>query len=323
MNRPLLAGLGVAAFLASAGFPLATYSLTLALFGAAHVLYELRYVDRRFGPGLGRVIRWGMGLLLLGIVGLRAAGVWEWLPYDIRGPGELLLGAGLVGLALPALAGAGVGVTLVGVGLAGALVLAMIQAPLYAFLTLSVLHNFTPLGFLAERLRGPDRIRALGVGALVFVGGPLCIASGLPARWLGGLVSAEWTMLPTGPLSAHLGTYLPRGWFDSPRAADLFGGIVFAQCMHYVAVIYVLPRLGAGREPDDIVARPGRDRPIVPWPRSGLFLVGVIVATLPLLAFYAVDFAEARALYAIAASVHAWIEIPILLLALAAAYTEG
>ena len=59
--------------------PLLVYSLTLATFGAAHVLSELRYVDRRFGRGLGipRVVF--MGLMLAGAVAARSGGVFGFI----------------------------------------------------------------------------------------------------------------------------------------------------------------------------------------------------------------------------------------------------
>ena len=51
------------------------YSLTLATFGAAHVLAELRYVDRRFGRRLGIPYVATLAPLLAGAVAARAAGV--------------------------------------------------------------------------------------------------------------------------------------------------------------------------------------------------------------------------------------------------------
>jgi hypothetical protein len=54
--------------IAAVAAPLLVYSLTLAMFGAAHVLSELRYVDRRFGRGLGLPYAAVMGALLAGAV---------------------------------------------------------------------------------------------------------------------------------------------------------------------------------------------------------------------------------------------------------------
>ena len=81
--------------------------------------------------------------------------------------------------------------------------------------------------------------------------------------------------------------------------AFLFSAVVFAQCMHYAAVIHVLPRLGVTAE--------GVSRS---W-AIGLGLMGALT----LMAF-AGDFFMSRKIYGLFAAVHAWIEVPILLAAL-------
>ena len=171
------------------------------------------------------------------------------------------------------------------------------EAPLTTMVALSALHNFTPLGFFAEA--APRRW--LGIGALLFIGGPLLLASGLPFAALQsvGLIAPEWTLLPTGPLADHLGVYLPGEAQRAPWALYAFSGLVFAQVLHYGAVLHGLPRLaGEG----------GRTR----W-RVGLVLAAI--GALTLLAF-AFDFRGSRQLYGIAAAVHAWLEVPVLLAAL-------
>ena len=79
--------------------------------------------------------------------------------------------------------------------------------------------------------------------------------------------------------------------------------MVFAQCMHYAAVLHVLPRL-VGAPPSGS-------------PPSGApsFVLATVVLTLVLLALFAYDFKEGRSWYGLAAAVHAWVELPILLLA--------
>ena len=59
-----------AAFL-SVAFPLATYTLTLASFGLAHVLTELRYVNYRFHQRLNIDLQRKNVIMLLIIVNLR------------------------------------------------------------------------------------------------------------------------------------------------------------------------------------------------------------------------------------------------------------
>ena len=61
-----------AAFL-SVAFPLATYTLTLASFGLAHVLTEFRYVNSRFNQRLDIDLQRKIFVLILVIVNLRIA----------------------------------------------------------------------------------------------------------------------------------------------------------------------------------------------------------------------------------------------------------
>ena len=76
-------------------------------------------------------------------------------------------------------------------------------------------------------------------------------------------------------------------------------------------MILVLPALLAARDPTAAG--------MVPWPRRKLFSTIVIVLSSIALYRFATGFASARALYGIAASLHAWIEIPLVIIAM----TEG
>src|SRR5215475_8907360 len=84
---------------AAVAAPLLVYSLSLATFGLAHVLSELRYVDRRFGRSLGMSQVVAMGALLAGIVAARASGVFGLLDSTTAITAELGL---VVALALSA-----------------------------------------------------------------------------------------------------------------------------------------------------------------------------------------------------------------------------
>src|SRR5690606_7670373 len=85
---------------------------------------------------------------------------------------------------------------------------------------------------------------------------------------------------------------------------------VFLQLAHYGAVLHVLPRL------DDAAtwSPPGS---LVRWPGPGAFLALTALVSAPLVASFTLDFAVARGVYGLAAAVHAWLEVPLLLLALA------
>jgi len=272
--------------------PLLTYSLSLAALGLPHVLVELRYVQRRFGQRVMRRTAVAMAALLLGVVGLRVA---RNLGWTVPTSWELLLVVALVAVVLPALGWRwrGFGVVLVVTGLLGALV-----SPLHSLLLLAVLHNLTPVGFLAEVLSGQRRRNAMALGTLLFVGIPLLIATGLPFDLLSlwSWTAPDLSFLPTGPLSSQLGAYLPPEWQDRPWATHAFSGVVFAQCMHYAAVLHVLPRLQHG----------------VHTPRFGF---GVVLLTAGLFLLFVGNFADGRRWYGVLAAVHAWVELPILLLA--------
>jgi hypothetical protein len=299
--------LGVAATAAAAVLaPVWTYALSLALFGLPHVACELRYLDQRFGARLGGVLPPLLATLLM-IAGLRAAALAGLGDAASRAAIEFGLGALLVATVLPRLWASNRGLGALGAAVLGLSLWSATTAPLLAIVWFALLHNVTPVGLLAERLRGRPRAIALGCSAVVFVLLPLWIASGLPAAWLdaAGLPSTTGAPPRTGELALHLGAFVPGPWLEAPWALDLFSAAAFLQCAHYAAVIHVLPRLGAGSGATGRFA----------WPPPRTFAVLVLLATGALLAAYVAAFADARAVYGVNASVHAWVEVPVLLLA--------
>lgn len=298
-----IAAFAAAAAVLSAAFPLPVYLVTLAAFGLAHVVTELRYLDVRFAG------RWPMRTvlplfaLLSAVVVLRAALVAGSISAAVERPIELLLVAALALVALPVLARGGllrgaVGLALVLVPLAGAWI-----DPATALVAFAVLHNVTPALFVAERVdsREPaERRRGLAASVACFGVAPLVVA--LAARALAHGATID---------SNHVVAFVPRAWIDTSIALPLFAAATYLQCMHYGAVLLVLPRLARGRTP--------RVRTIVRWPAPRSFVALVAIASLALAPWYLRSFGDARAAYGVLASVHAWIEIPILLLALGAA----
>jgi hypothetical protein len=306
-TRPARAGLAAAAAFVAAAFavtvalPLAIYTMSLALFGLAHVLSELNYVDRRFRARLGGMALPIGGPILLAVAA-RAAAIAGVLPPEIDAAAELAAAAALAGGAVLRMrrhraVGAVVG-ALLGFG--------AVAAPFQMLLGLTILHNFTPLGFFAEALHGERRRGALLL-TIPLVALPLLIATGLPCEALTrlGLEWPEAWLLASGPLAFNLGAYVPAALVSSDWALHLFSAAVFAQIMHYAAVILLLPRL----------ANEAGSRPLRPWPRRGL-AVGIAVATALLAVVFLVDYQLARQLYGLAALVHSWLEIPVLLVAL-------
>jgi hypothetical protein len=291
-------------FVAVVALPLATYTTALALFGLAHVGSELRYVDFRFRSRLpGGLMAWVLTALAAAVL-VRLAGMTGVLSTTTDVVLELAFGAAMAvavvaGMRQRRLLGASAALTL----MAGAVV-----APFQTFLCLTIVHNFTPVAFLADALEGATRRRALALLSVPFLILPLLIASGLPYELLAriGMVDPEATLFDGGSLVANMGVYVPVSLLDTPWALHMFSAAVFAQCMHYAAVIILLPRL----------IDAGRRQTLLPWPNARRFAVYLAIAGLAFAVGFMIDFKLARQVYALAALVHAWVEIPILLLLL-------
>lgn len=297
---------------AAVSAPVWTYALSLALFGLPHVAYELRYVDQRFGSriGAGPAALLAAGLLL--VAALRLAGIGGIGDAESRLALELGLGAMLALAMVPLMAArstaaAGLGACVVMLGCTMAAL-----DPLTGIVGFALLHNLTPVGLLWERLRGAERRRAMTACAMVFVAVPAAIASGLLGAALAGS-GLEATLsgpAAAGDLAHHIGVFVPPAWVDTASGADLFRAAAFLQCMHHGVVLLVLPRLGAG-------SRAGETQ--LAWPRPRTFGCTVAAATIVLAVAHLVSFHDARACYGVFAAIHAWIEVPVLLLACAAA----
>ena len=312
--------------IASVGFPLLTYTLSLALFGLAHVMSEMRFVRARFGQRLQRWLLAALTLLLTGVVGLRIGKLSGMIEGALATNLELALVVALSLCALPVIwrvsrAGFAASALLV-VGL----VVGLLVTPIHTLLLLAVLHNLTPMGFLVEVAPSRSRGAVMALSVAVFVMIPLFIASGVPAVWLMklGVYAPDFTPLPTGPLYDHFSAYLPRQWHGLASAQHAFSAVVFAQVMHYAAVIHVLPRClaranepGAASMASEDEKAPGSDAESL-GSRDALFLFAVVGASAVLFVGFCFDFKIARSVYGVAAAVHAWIEVPILMIALSA-----
>jgi hypothetical protein len=298
-------------------WPLFSYTFSLAVFGLGHVLTEVRYVDARFGNELPRSFWRATGAVLVGIVALRALGVVGAVTASTTVPVELVLVAVLFGGAAvagwqgttrPAARLLVVVAAVVGVGVA----LFAIVAPVPLVLLFAFLHNATPLLFLVERAPVGRRPFVALAATAVFVGVPAVVAAGVPLGLLSAHVDLDAQPWRVGSLVDHYGVYLPPSLQVEAVAAQLFSAAVTAQLLHYGAVIVWLPRTLTANE-----------RPTLPWPSWGRFAVVVVALSLGLLVHFVVDFAGARALYGLAAAVHAWIEWPVLVAALAGARRDS
>ncbi|MFT7620196.1 MAG: hypothetical protein ACI97A_003853 [Planctomycetota bacterium] len=305
-TKALLVAAGVfsvAAFAVAA--PLLTYSLSLAIFGLPHVLTELRYVDERFGARISPRLGYTFLAILLLIVGLRLFSMAD-LGLVEAPRIELILVLGLAAVTLPILKNSPRSLT-VGLMVLVAISCGLLVSPISTLVLLAVAHNLTPIGFLVEQCGAKRRRAVLAVCGLVFGLIPILIATGLPwqaLNWV-GWTSANASILGVGTLSDQLGVFVPPMWRESNLAVHLFAAAAYLQCVHYAVVIHVLPRLSDGATTTAI-----------PWPRARVFTGVVFGAGLVFFLGFAQSFTETRSVYGIFAAVHAWIEVPILLLAL-------
>lgn len=294
---------------AVAAAPLAAYVILIALFGLPHVVAEMRYCDERFSGATPRLALALIGGLLATLAIVRLLGTYGAVSPWLTGPLELILG-GALALAASLFMRR---FRWLGLAIATAVVFGAMHYPFATFLIWAWLHNLTPLGFVAEALKGRARTRAL---LALFV--PFFILPAFVA--LGGLVWISDVLFAHDPAAAPsalgaglkpLQAFLPS--MPLVDAMPLFQAAVLAQVMHYVAVIALLPRLLT-----DGRARPGR---LVPWPRWSVFYVLLAAAGLVSFAVYATDFVQARSAYALAATLHSWIELPVFLMALGGGFT--
>jgi hypothetical protein len=288
--------------------PIATFVLMISAFGLPHVLYELRYCDERFSARAPAQALWIIGALLALIALMRIGNGAHLIPSAIFMPIEFMFGAGLAFTAAYFMRERRVLGAVIGLAFA----LGAAFAPIETFLIWAWLHNLTPMGFVAEITEGRERQRWLLLLSVPFFVLPALVASGA-VHHLASFVVADnalWGASVFGAGDKPLLSFLAPGSSN----LTLFSAAVVAQSMHYVAVIVLLPQL--------LAAKQGASRStVIPWPSWPVF--GVAVGVIATLAFgiYAVSYTDARAAYGVAAAIHSWVEVPILLLALGQGFT--
>ena len=302
MRRPGWTAIGALvalAFVCSSAWPLLTYTTSLAAFGLWHVASEMRYVRERFGQHMAHTLGTLIAGLLVGVLAVRGAMITQLCPAWLGRVLELGLVTGLVACVVPKLWST-THARWLGAALGGALATGILLSPVHTLLVLAVAHNFTPVGFLVERAPPEHRARTWRLALLVFVGLPLCVASGLPQLVMEsmGWFAPDVAILPVGVLADHLGAYFPPSLHHTSWITRAFCGVVMAQCLHYIAVIVVLPQY--------------LEAPALPkrWIALGALLLALTCGA------FVWDFAQARVFYGMASAVHAWIELPLLLLAM-------
>lgn len=294
-----------ASLLVSTAAPMATAVVGLILFGVLHNLLEIRYVVGRFSSLLTPPFLY----LLATLVG--AVAVSRLLSGVAPGPArlaEIVLGyAILAAAAQHGLDGRRRVTAWVLLALGAAVSLAF---PAYHFLALTHLHNLVPLFFLwdwSRRIASPRGRRAFrAVQVLWAVVVPVVLLAGLVPWALSahpGMVSSV-----VGDGQSFLASVTPPG-AAGPIAVRVLVVFAFAQTMHYVVWVALLPRVA----PDASAAFEAR----VPWATGPRLWAAGFVAAAVFAVLFGVDFDQGKTLYAALASCTTYLELPVLLVLLA------
>ncbi len=266
-------------FVSAIVHPFTTYALTLSLFGIPHVLIELRYLRHRFQKVWHPSLERSILLLLACILMVRTIMLFGVITPTIAQPLELMCGLALILLATQHLLNDRHPSTFIGILLAALLSFGILQDPITTLILIAILHNFTPIGFLLDR--NTDRRNHLTLLFLILPLTIILIQTHLPSQ-----------------TSPHLNAFIPPIWQSLPIAYPLFSAITYLQCLHYTIILNLFPKW--------------TPKPIEPK----AFYIMLILITLTFFLSFQTTFPLTRALYSIPAALHAWIEIPILLLLL-------
>ena len=297
-------GVALVSVIASAAAPIVAFIVMISAFGLPHVIYELRYCDERFSARAPVRLLGVLGALVGTIALLRIANGAHWITGPMFVPIELGLGAALALVAAYAMKERRLLGALVGLAFA----FGATFYPIETFVAWAWLHNLTPLGFVAEITQGQERRRWLLLLSIPFFILPALVATGAfreLALFALGMPDLQ-TASVFGAGETPLLSFLPPGSSN----LNLFSAAVVAQSMHYVAVIVLLPRLLQAKQ--GVMVSPT----LVPWPGWRVFGFGVAFIAVLAFGLYSISYTDARAAYGVAAAIHAWLELPVLLLAL-------
>lgn len=283
--------------------PVPLYLVALALVGLPHVVWEMAFVRSRYGTRWP--LRWWHALwavlALQALMRGAAAAGWVSPPWVAASDIAALASIGV----LVACAPRGTGVMARAVGAAGALGLVWLLVAgevVVALLWLSLLHNFTPLLLAWDLAREDTTQRPLAWGITALLASPLALAAAaaLSPAFAGWIAALQGASVGQAAAASPLAAQLPLG--ASPQLLPaLFSALVIAQCAHYLSVIHLLPQAEARRSGCPPLSVRSRSL--------------ALLATAALAVLFIVDHATARAVYAVAAGAHAWLEWPVLLMA--------
>lgn len=277
--------------------PVALYVCAMGVFGLPHVIWEMVWIRQVWGNALSRATWLGM-LITLSIQAASRFALWKgWIePQTAAVMDAWTLGAALLAVAgfyrqRPSEGRVKQGIFFVALLLLTVSLWAISATPAVVGLLaiLAMGHNFTPVLLMPRTARiGPWPARAFA--AIVFAG-PVVLCVGL-------LLAPEVTMSRHDLVPAEL------GWaqgYSARVAGALLPALIWAQCLHYMMVLYWMPK-AIGQQ----------------WKgmrgvqRAAMLPCVVLVCTM-LSVFFYTDFYAARGLYAVASGVHAWLEWPLIL----------
>jgi hypothetical protein len=314
----------VSTFYLSVAFPLVTYALSLALFGLMHVISELSYMHQRFAHvyqnqklvGIG--IRWTslIYMHLICILILRWFQIQQWfsLPKSTWFKMELFIVILMISTIFWLMRKSN-RLYQISFGIGLVILSALIhQYPIEMVLFFSIFHNFTPIFFLWEyRKKSFDsltnqqrQIFSLYQYSILFAFLiiPILIIQFQPFLWFyhHSLSSLKPWLLHTKSIEYHLSVFTLKSWDSAENhynVISIFSAVVFCQLLHYAVVIHLLPFLQTWTTPQFSLNRK----------LKSLLLILAILGFL----FFQIDFFKARQYYGLAASFHAWIELPLFL----------
>jgi hypothetical protein len=273
--------------------PLWLLLLAPLVFGAPHLVSDVRYLILRppgMPGGIERHVLVALGLPLVVLFGLRVLALVEGASWPAV---EAALGASSVVGAIAAGSGS-TGRRVVAAALA--LVVARLgwRAPAHVVLGLAHLHNVVAIGLWLAWSRATVSREARLAIVLVMVAGAGAIAAGTFDRVVDAALYAPSSGLDFGAFVDTLAPGLPST--PAIRVVLLYA---FAQALHYVMWLVLIPRLATPRRSlrEDLGALP-------------LALVLVLVVLVPLSGCFAP--VRVRSIYLSLALFHGWLELAVI-----------
>lgn len=271
--------------------PVAASIASLAAFGLAHTVLELRWVLARFRAVLHGPLLAAMAAMATAIALTRLTGA----PKQI----EIAAGFALMALVVARLrpAQAAVAATVLALGLVAAL-----RTPAMYGVVLAHLHN-TVTGVLlwewSSDMAEVHRRRFRAGLVACFAAIPALVLLGAADPLLPDAIGAS------GPTRLLAKAVTPDAWLGTTGGLRLLAVFTFLQLVHYGVWCWLLPR----RAPALASPEPPRSAQAALWPAA-------LVATALLALVFATDYATGRTLYTSVATYHAYLEFPIVIVLL-------